>query len=133
MALAGQITLTCAGPSTTTCLMNSGGELGSINAAVKTVCGGGGGVLLATVSAQVLLLSLVSETALFGSTEHAPPARGFVKVPDMVGIAENDTSKEPLDPIVTVPEAVQVRSSLPLIVQLITPVTFTRLLTNSES
>ena len=121
-------TVTCAGPSTTTCLINSGGDAGLINVAVSTALGGGVGVgvgvgvPLTTVSAQVLLPSLLSGTILAGSTEQPPPARGFVKVPVIVAVAENDTSKEPPGPIVTgIPEAVQVRSSLPLIVQLTLP------------
>jgi hypothetical protein len=40
----GQVTLICAGPSTTTCLINSGDDVGSISEAVSTALGGGVGV-----------------------------------------------------------------------------------------
>ena len=40
----GHSTVICAGPSTTTCLLNSGGDEGSINEAVRTARGGGIGV-----------------------------------------------------------------------------------------
>ena len=44
VALAGHVAVMCAGPSITTCLINSGDEVDLINAAVSTVLGGGVGV-----------------------------------------------------------------------------------------
>lgn len=117
------LTVTCAGPSITTCLMGSGDDAGSTSDAVSTARGGavgvgvGVGVPLVTVSAHVLLVSLLSGTALPGSTEQLPPARGFAYVPAVVVIAENDTSKESPGPNVTPgAAAVQVRSSLVLLI-----------------
>src|ERR1043166_4897145 len=40
----GHVTVTCAGPSITMCLINSGGDPESISDAVRTVRGGGVGV-----------------------------------------------------------------------------------------
>jgi len=78
-------------------------------------------LLLTTVSAQLLLVSLLSMITLLGSTEQPPPLRGFANVPAAVGVAVNDMSNEPPAAIVALlpkPETGQVRLKEPSIAQL---------------
>lgn len=119
-----------AGPATVIGLMNSFGgvfrsaavrtpALMGVGVVVAVGVGVGGLLSLITVSPQALLISLVSATTLFGSTEQAPAGRGFAKLPAAVGVAVNDTSNEPAEAITTcVPETEQVRLKDPSIAQL---------------
>ena len=72
---------------------------------------------------QLLLLSLLSALLLFGSTLQLPPARGFVNVTALVGVAVKTTSNEPLFvPSVTAPPfAPQVRSLLAMLQLMFAP------------
>src|SRR5581483_8577770 len=71
---------------------------------------------------QLLFCSLVSDALLFGSTEHTPFVRGFVRLPAALGVTVNCAPKLPAAAIVTLPPlAVQV-SVLLAIAQATVPV-----------
>src|SRR5258708_36404640 len=66
------------------------------------------GAVTVTVSVQVLLFSLLSETTLPGSALQTPPV-GFTQLPAPVGVARKLTSNEPGAAIDTAPLAEHVR------------------------
>ena len=76
-----------------------------------------------TVFEQELFASLLSETKVLGSTEQAPPPLGLTKVVVEFGVTGTVTVTVPLAGITTLPpEAVQLKSLEPLIVQATVPV-----------
>ena len=78
--------------------------------------------LTVTASEQLLLVSLLSASELFGSAEQTPPDLGLVRVPAAVGVVSKETVKLPPDAKATPPPlAVQLRLLLE-IEQLIVPV-----------
>ena len=73
---------------------------------------------------QALLASLVSVTTVLGSTEQAPPARGFTRVPAEVPEVPGTVMVmvPPAGMVTEPPDAVQERSKVPLMVQAVVPV-----------
>src|SRR5437899_1508046 len=66
------------------------------------------GAVTMTVSLKLLLLSLLSRTLLFGSTEALPGLRGLLNVPRALGVAVKTRSKLPPAARATGPLAVAV-------------------------
>ena len=75
-----------------------------------------------TVSLHALSVSLCSAITLAASAAQAPPLRGLVKAPPMLGVALKTTESVPAVPIVTEPLAVYVSVSAAEIELLTVPV-----------